>query len=94
VRQSIAKLGTGEAARVRVELRDGAKLGGYVSAAGEDSFTVADAGAGVATVVPYQQVKKVSGNNLSTGAKVALGVGIVAAVVVILWALADKDFTN
>jgi hypothetical protein len=67
---------------------------GYVSAAGEDSFTVADAQTGVAAVVPYPQVKKVSGHNLSTGAKVAIGGGIVAAVVVILWAVADKDFTN
>jgi hypothetical protein len=94
VRQAIVKLGTGEAARVKLELRDGAKFVGYVTAAGEDSFTVADARTGVATIVPYPQVKKVSGNNLSTGAKVAIGVGIVAAVVIILWAVADKDFTN
>lgn len=94
VKTAIARLGTGEAARVKLEMRDGAKLIGYVSAAGEESFTVAEARTGVATVVPYQQVKKVSGNNLSTGAKVAIGVGIVAAVVVILWAVADKDFTN
>ncbi len=65
-----------------------------VSAAGEDSFTVADAKTGVATVLPYRQVKKVGGNNLSTGAKVAIGAGIAAAVIVILWAAADKDFNN
>jgi hypothetical protein len=94
VQQAVAKLGTGEAARVRLELRDGSKLGGYVSAAGGESFTVTSPKTGVATVVPYPQVKKVSGNNLSTGAKVAIGVGIVAAVVIILWAAADKDFTN
>ncbi len=94
VKQAVARLGTGEAARVKLELRDGAKLGGFVGAAGEDSFTVADPATGVATVVPYQQVKKVSGNNLSTGAKVAIGVGVVALIVVILWTAADKDFSN
>lgn len=94
VRQAVARLGSGEAARVRLELRDGSKLDGYVSAAGEESFTVTDAKTGAATAVPYPQVKKVNGNNLSTGAKVAIGVGFAAAVIVILWAVADKDFSN
>ena len=94
VRRGVLKLGTGEGSLVKVRLRDGARLEGYVSAADEASFTVTDRKTGAATVVPYPQVGKVRGNNLSTGAKIAIGIGIAALVVAILYAAADKDFTN
>jgi hypothetical protein len=92
VRTQLAKLGTGKDARVRLELRDKTKLKGYISEAGAESFAVTDS-AGKATTVAYPQVKRAQGNNLSTGAKIAIGVGIGAAIVlVILWAyLADDD---
>src|SRR5436853_961781 len=75
VHAQLSKLGTGRDALVRVELRDKTKLEGYVSEASADSFTVTDA-KGNATTVPYQQVKKAQGNNLSTGTKIAIGAGI------------------
>ena len=86
VKAAVLKLGTGEAARVRVKLRDKSKLEGYVSAAGEDSFAVTNFKTGAVTNVPYPQVKGVAGNNLSTGAKIAIGAGIGAGIVLlILW---------
>lgn len=86
VKASVLKLGSGEAARVKVKLRDKTKLEGYVSGAGEEAFTVTNPKTGVATTVAYPQVKSVRGHNLSTGAKVAIGVGIAAAVMfIILW---------
>src|SRR5918997_5260426 len=85
VRTQVAKLGTGKDARVRLELRDKTKLEGYISEAGAESFVVTDS-AGKATTVAYPQVGKAQGNNLSTGAKVAIGVGIGAAIfLLILW---------
>src|SRR5918993_517760 len=92
VRTQLAKLGTGRDARVRLELRDKTRLEGYISEAGAESFVVTDS-AGKATTVPYPQVKKAQGHNLSTGAKIAIGVGIGAGIVLlILWAyLADDD---
>src|ERR1043165_8363221 len=75
VRAEINKLGTGKAARVKLELRDKTKLEGYVSEVGTDSFAVTDA-SGKATSVPYTQVKKASGNNLSKGVKIAILVGV------------------
>lgn len=85
VRTQIAKLGTGKDALIRVELRDKTKLEGYVSEAGAESFVVTNK-AGVATTVAYPQVGKVKGNNLSTGAKIAIGIGVAAAIVLlILW---------
>ena len=83
VRAQFSKLGTGKDAQVRVELRDKTKLEGYLSEAGADSFTVT-ARDGKTTTVPYQDVKKAQGNNLSTGTKIAIGAGIAAAVVLII----------
>ena len=84
VRTQLARLGTGRDARVRVQLRDKTKLEGFLSAADADTFTVTD-DAGKSTTVPYPQVKKARGNNLSTGAKIAIGVGIGAGVTLIIF---------
>lgn len=89
VRAGILKLGTGESARVKIKLRDKTKLEGYVGEAGADSFTVVDLKTGAATVVTYPSVKQAQGNNLSTGAKIAIGLGIAALVLVILIATVD-----
>jgi hypothetical protein len=82
VKEGVRKLGTGEATRVEVRLRDKTKLEGYISEAGENNFVVVDA-SGANHTVPYPQVKKVKGNNLSTGARIAIGVAIVAAILTI-----------
>jgi hypothetical protein len=86
VKANVLKLGTGESARVKVKLRDQAKLEGYISDAGAETFTITNRKTGVATTVAYPQVKSVQGNNLSTGAKIAIGVGIAAGIIfIILW---------
>lgn len=88
VRAGIRKLGTGPKARVRVELRDKTKLGGYVSEAGADSFTVTDVKTGAATNVEYRQVSKLLGRGMSTGKKIAVGVGIAAGALVLAFTAA------
>lgn len=80
VKSSLGKLGVGESARVEVKLRDGTRLKGYIREAGEDSFVVVDRQTGAARVVTFEQVDKIKGRGLSTGAKVAIGFGIAAAV--------------
>ena len=86
IKANVLKLGTGESTRVKVKLRDNAKLEGYISEASAETFTVTDRKTGVATTVGYPQVKSVQGNNLSTGAKIAIGVGIAAGIIfIILW---------
>jgi hypothetical protein len=84
VKKDINKLGTGEATRIEVKLRDQRTLKGYIGEAGEEGFSVVDAKTGTATKVLYPQVQKVKGNNLSTGAKIAIGLGILAAILTIL----------
>lgn len=83
VRGQLAKLGTGKDARVRVELRDKTRLEGYLSEVGDTHFAVTDS-TGKTTTVAYPQVRKAHGNNLSTGAKIAIGAGLAAAIVLIL----------
>jgi hypothetical protein len=83
VRTQLAKLGTGTQARVKLELRDKTKLEGFISEADAEHFVVTD-NAGKTTTVAYPQVKKAHGNNLSTGAKIAIGAGIAAAIILIL----------
>ena len=86
IKANVLKLGTGESTRVKVKLRDQAKLEGFISDAGAESFTVTNRKTGMTATVAYSQVKSVQGNNLSTGAKIAIGVGIVAAIIfIILW---------
>lgn len=92
VKASVLKLGTGEAARVKVKLQDKRKIEGYISAADGEGFTVTNLKTGIATEVAYPQVKSIKGNNLSTGAKIAIGVGIAAAIIlIILWKVVVDD---
>ena len=91
MRTQLAKLGTGADAQVRLVLRDKTKLEGYISEAGPESFVVVNK-AGAATTVAYPQVAKAKGNNLATGAKIAIGIGIGAGVtLLILWLIATSD---
>ena len=90
VKEGIGRLGTGPEARVEVKLRDGRKLKGYISEAGENSFVIVEAKSGTASTVPYPQVKQVTGNNLSKGAKIALTVGVVVGVLFLLTVLIGR----
>lgn len=91
VKAGIAQLGTGTEARVEVKLRDRTKLKGYVGEAGAEQFTVVDAKTGAATAVPYPQVQQVKGNNLSQGAKIAIGVGVILIPILIAVYFASQD---
>lgn len=84
VKANIRKLGSGEATRVELKLKDGTKLKGFIREAGEDSFSIVDTKTGAATTLNYAQVRQVKGSNRSTAVKVGLtiakGVAIVGAV--------------
>ena len=84
IKTAILKLGTGPDARVNLKLRDKTKAVGYIQTAGAESVVVADTATGATTTVPYPNVTQVKGHNLSTGAKVAIVLGITAAVLGIL----------
>jgi hypothetical protein len=89
VKASISKLGTGEDAKVKVKLNDGTKLRGYVSGVYQNHFFVTS-DKDETTEVSYQEIKQVKGNNLSTGAKVAIGFAILILIFTLPVAL-SKD---
>ena len=91
VKEGISKLGTGAEARIEVKLRDKTKLKGYVSEAGEDSFVIVDEKTGATSTVTYAQVKQVKGNNLSTAAEIAIGVGVIILPIVMVLLLISQS---
>ncbi|HKR02110.1 MAG TPA: hypothetical protein VJT09_15635 [Pyrinomonadaceae bacterium] len=90
VKTGIAAIGTGKSARVRVLLTDKTRYHGYVTEIGEDHFVVADAKTGVTSPIAYAEVAGIKGNNLSTGAKIGIGVAVAAAVVIIAAIIASS----
>jgi hypothetical protein len=76
VQAGIRKLGTGANAIVAVKLRDKSHVAGFVSEADDSGFKVTDAKTGKSVPVAYRDVTKVKGHNLSTGAKIGIGIAI------------------
>ena len=68
--------------KVVVTLKGGSKTKGIVSNVLADSFDLLDEKTRQPTTVPYRDVDKVKKQGWSTGAKIALGAAIGAAVVV------------
>jgi len=85
VKAGILKLGVGPETRVDVKLKDKTKLTGYVSEIGDSSFAVTELKSGQVRTVAYPDVVQVKGNNLSTGAKIAITVAVIAAVAIVLY---------
>jgi hypothetical protein len=90
VRSSVLKLGVGRDARIEVRLRDKTRLSGFISHAGPDSLGIASETTGAVTSVAYADVTQVKGHNLSTGAKIGIGIAIGFAVVVLVIFLGIK----
>lgn len=88
----VAALGVGEEARVVVKLRDGRKLKGYISQAGEDSFVVTDAKGKLETTIAYTEVLQVKRKKgISTGKAIAIGAGLLYGVgLLITLAIGDR----
>ncbi len=86
VKDGVKTLGTGPEARVSMGLRDKTRLSGYIRQAGEESFEVVNAKTGLAATVPYAQVKKLRGHNVSVGSRfspieIAMIGGVIFALV-------------
>lgn len=93
-RAKVRELGVGEKARVEVKLRDNTKVKGYISSAGEDSFSVADSKSGASQTVAYADVidLKKAGGGLST--KTWIIIGAAAAGAVITWIVVKPAFCD
>lgn len=80
VKANILKRGTGSKEKVKVKMLNGTEMEGFISQAGENSFTLTNSKTNQTVTLAYSDVSKVKGNGLSTGAKIAIGVGIGVAV--------------
>jgi hypothetical protein len=82
VKAEVRKIGIGERSAVRVKLKDGTELRGYLSQIENDSFTITDKGTKKASSVSYGDVQslKLKGKRLSIGTKILIGVGIGVAI--------------
>ena len=85
VRTGVRELGTGESTRVSVKLKDKTMLAGYISEIADNSFAITDPSSAATTTVAYPDVVQVKGNNLSTGAKIAIAAGIIAGIAITLY---------
>lgn len=84
VRARVQKFGVARDARVEVRLRDNTIVKGFISAIGQDSFTVTDSKTGTPHTVAYSDVNQVKrpGGGLSMRTLVIIGAVAVAAVIV------------
>ncbi len=81
IRSQVTKIGTGEKARVKVKLKDGTKIAGFITEADSEKFVVLNEKTGQRTPIPYPQV-----NNLSKRAIGFIVVGAIFATLIILLA--------
>ena len=91
IKTYVSKRGTGEKSKVIVKMKDGRKLKGFISQNGEDSFELTNSKTKQIISVAYRDVTQVRKQGLSTGAKIAIGVGIAAVVTVVVLAVAVKN---
>ena len=84
VKAGVAKLGAGVDANISVKLRDKTKLKGHVSRIEEEAFFITDAKTGAETRVAYGDVTQAKGNNLSTGAIIAISIGVGVGVTLLV----------
>ena len=92
VKARVSKRGTGPKAKVTVKLKDNTKLKGYISQAGDDSFTLADSETGQTRTLNYQDVAEVKKpGGLSWPAKIGIGVGAALGVLALVYAIGCHD---
>lgn len=92
VKTGIAKLGAGTDSKVKLKLKDGTKLKGFISEISEDGFVVKNEKTGESVSVPYSSVKQVRGNNLR-GDVIAVVALIALIAIPLLIYVAQKEKT-
>ena len=83
-RAVVAKTGTGEKARVEVELSDGTKIKGNIESIAADSFTVAAKDTGTVQSIAFADVKKIRNprNGLKPRTWIIIGAAAAAAIII------------
>lgn len=90
VRTEIQKYDTAKKHQLKITLRGGNQLKGYVSRSDDTSFDLSEK-SGHVSKLTYADVDKVQGAGLSRGAKIAIVVGCAVAVTVVVFAVGLKS---
>jgi hypothetical protein len=80
VKAEVLKRGTGEKAKVKVKLRNGSEVRGYISKADQDTFDVHGKNSENVTLA-YADVLSVRKSGISTAAKIGIAAGVAALVI-------------
>ena len=75
VKAAIQRLGTGESARLKVELYDNTRLAGFIVEIGDDQFVLQEAKTGNKSEIAYSAVKRLKGNAPGLARTIAFGAG-------------------
>lgn len=86
--------GTGEKAKVKIKLRDGREIKGWIAELNADDFVVADSKTKNRTTIAYTDAVKVKNGGLSLAAKIGIGAIVVGAVAVIVIAAGVKNLDD
>jgi hypothetical protein len=81
VKAEVTKRGVGKQSRVRVSLRDGTEVNGYISEVDDSSFALTDQKSGKVTTISYEDVSKIKRQGLSKPVKIL----IISGVLVCAW---------
>jgi len=76
VKAEVTKRGVGKRSLVRVSLRDGTEVKGYISEVDVSSFALTDQKSGNVTTISYEDVSKIKRQGLSKPAKVLIISGV------------------
>ena len=85
IKTKVLKMGVGVNARVAVKLRDNTQFSGYISDAGQDSFTVVERGTGFNKTVSYADTQSVKKAGSGVSVKTLIILGAVAAGAAVTW---------
>ena len=85
VKANVAALGSGSEAKVKVKLRDGKKLKGYISYVGEEKFAITDSEPDDTKIIAYDDVAEIKRQKrLLPMRALLIGAGVAFAAVLVV----------
>lgn len=87
IKNSVAKVGTEPNRKLRVKLKDGTKLKGYITEIKDDYFALLDDKSGKIVSVQYSQAAEAKRDGLPEFAKALIGGGALIGGIIILTAV-------
>ena len=94
IKAALTRRGTGEKSKVKIKLRDGREVKGYIAELNADDFVIAESKTNVRTTIAYADAAKVKESGLPLGAKIGIAALVVGAVAVVVIAVGVKNLDD